>query len=338
MYRTRILQRWGQRSPVPEPSPLMTVNSNTCLHYGAHVPRWLLTPFQGIHTFHSLYFTLSCSHQVIGAWSRVCGPPLTSWATRDEMRTALRTLAFLPPSWGRLSRPLSDISLIWSAQEFRPRGTAASRRASPIPPQLPPRARPPSKLLRPATPSVVLPPPFSPGDGKGEGGTTIGTAGTVTFPTSASSRTSLLLLSLQFFLQSFGSPSLVPLLLLLQMLLTFTGLSFSSSVSRPSFIVRQTRSGLWRGLQRKPVPIRSTAVAGLTERSGKLLLLPSTQLFPSLRSSLLLWLSSLTLRLLTISLLFCNTSPSLSLSHIWLRLWRIPFSSVSTSLCSFVPF
>lgn len=98
------------------------------------------------------------------------------------MRTALRTLAFLPPSWGRLSRPLSDISLIWSTQEPRPRGTGTSHRASPVPPQLAPRARPPSALPRPATPSAVLPPPLSPRDGKGEGGTTVGTVGTVTVP------------------------------------------------------------------------------------------------------------------------------------------------------------
>ncbi|TKS88052.1 hypothetical protein D9C73_022176 [Collichthys lucidus] len=100
----------------------------------------------------------------------------------DEMRTALRTLAFLPPSWGRLSRPLSDISLIWSAQDPRPTGTGTSHRASPVPPQLAPRARPPSALTRPATPSAVLPPPLSPRDGKGEGGTTVGTVGTVTVP------------------------------------------------------------------------------------------------------------------------------------------------------------
>ncbi|KAM7370192.1 hypothetical protein PAMP_011463 [Pampus punctatissimus] len=112
------------------------------------------------------------------------------------MRTALRTLVFLPPSWGRLSRPLSDISLIWSAQEPRPMGTGTSRRVSPVPPQLPPRAllpspipaqlpprtRPPSVLQRPATPSAVLPLPLSPRDGKGEGGTTVGTVGTVTVP------------------------------------------------------------------------------------------------------------------------------------------------------------
>lgn len=98
------------------------------------------------------------------------------------MRTALRTLAFLPPSWGRLSRPLSDISLIWSTQEPRPRGTGTSHRASPVPPQLAPRARPPSALPRPATPSAVLPPSLPPRDGKGEGGTTVGTVGTVTVP------------------------------------------------------------------------------------------------------------------------------------------------------------
>ncbi|KAK9528229.1 hypothetical protein VZT92_014712 [Zoarces viviparus] len=98
------------------------------------------------------------------------------------MRTARRTLAFLPPSWGRLSRPLSDISLIWSTQEPRPMGTAASHRDSPVSPQLAPCARPPSALTRPATLSVVLPPPLSPRDGKGEGGTTAGTVGTVTVP------------------------------------------------------------------------------------------------------------------------------------------------------------
>ncbi|CAB1433476.1 unnamed protein product [Pleuronectes platessa] len=100
----------------------------------------------------------------------------------DEMRTALRTLEFLLPSWGRLSRPLSDISLIWSAQDPRPMGMGMSRRGSPIPAQLPPRTRPPSALLLPATPSAVLPPPLSPRDGKGEGGTTVGTVGTVSVP------------------------------------------------------------------------------------------------------------------------------------------------------------
>ncbi|KAF6729873.1 hypothetical protein FQA47_019845 [Oryzias melastigma] len=73
-----------------------------------------------------------------------------------------------------------DISLIWSAHDPRPTGSATSHRASPIPPQLPPRARPPSTLPRPATPSAVLSPPLPPRDGKGDGGTTTGTVGTVT--------------------------------------------------------------------------------------------------------------------------------------------------------------
>lgn len=103
------------------------------------------------------------------------------------MRTALRTLAFLPPSWGRLSRPLSDISLIWSAQEPRPTGTGMSHRASPVPPQLPPRTRPPSALPSPSTPSAVLPPPLSPRLRKDKGDTTVGTVGTVNVYPEASS-------------------------------------------------------------------------------------------------------------------------------------------------------
>lgn len=97
----------------------------------------------------------------------------------EEMRTALRTLPFLPPSWGRLSRPLRDISLIWPTQDRRLMGKAASHRAPPVPPQLAPRARPPSVPPPLATLTAALPPWLLQSLGKGDGGTTVGTVVTV---------------------------------------------------------------------------------------------------------------------------------------------------------------
>lgn len=78
----------------------------------------------------------------------------------DEIRTALRTLAFLPPSCGILSRPLSDISLIWSTQD--PMVMDTSQQAYPtVPPlQLAPGVHPPSALPWPAATLPAAPTPF----------------------------------------------------------------------------------------------------------------------------------------------------------------------------------
>lgn len=94
----------------------------------------------------------------------------------DEIRTALRTLAFLPPSCGILSRPLSDISLIWSTQDPLVMDTSQQTYPTVPPLQLAPGVHPPSALPWPAaTLPAVLPLLLSLRDAKGEGGTTVGT-------------------------------------------------------------------------------------------------------------------------------------------------------------------